>query len=211
MIVVGLTGNYGMGKSTIARMFRELGAATIDTDDIVRELLTEPALILEIKNAFGEDIVDKETVNKHMLAGIVFNYPHLRISLENILHPRVFRKVDEKVEALRSGGARLVIVEAPVIFERGYQNRFDKVVTVYTSEETAVERLKAKGVSGENALNRLKSQFPVAMKLSGSDFSIDNGDDIKKTRERVEFIYRELTALDQGEPGGPAKRNYGNN
>lgn len=211
MIVVGLTGNYGMGKSTVAKMFRELGAATIDTDDIVRELLREPELILEIKNAFGDDVVEQEGVNKQLLAGIVFDYPHLRISLENILHPRVFNKVDEKIANLRAGGAGIVVVEAPVLFERGYQNRFDKIVTVYTPDETAVERLEGKGVPVEPARKRLNSQFPIAMKLSGSDYTVDNSGSPAKTRERVEFICRELTALDRGAAGGATKRNYGNN
>jgi dephospho-CoA kinase len=190
-MVIGLTGNYGMGKSTVARMFRELGAIVIDADDIVRELLKDSAVIYEIKKAFGEDIVEGNEINKRMLAEIVFEHPHLRISLENILHPRVFMKIDEEIAKITDTSA-IVIIEAPVIFERGYQNRFDKIITVYASEGIAIQRLKEKGISEDDARKRLKSQFPVEMKISKSDFAIDNSRDLENTRRQVEEIYREL-------------------
>lgn len=195
MVVIGLTGNYGMGKSTVARMFRELGAVTIDTDAIVKELLNDQSVIFEIKRAFGEDIIQRPTcggqkteINKKMLADIVFQYPHLRISLENILHPRVFKRIDEQLNNIPD--TAIVVVEAPVIFERGYQNRFDKIITVYTSEEIAIERLGEKGISEEEAKKRMSSQFPVDMKIKKSDFAIDNSNDLDNTRRQVEEIYK---------------------
>ncbi|MDI6728652.1 MAG: dephospho-CoA kinase [Thermodesulfovibrionales bacterium] len=191
MIIIGLTGNYGMGKSTVARMFGDLGAVVIDTDDIVRELLKDSAVIYEIKKAFGEDIIQKTGINKKLLAEIVFEYPHLRISLENILHPRVFKKIDEEIAKITDTSA-IVIIEAPLIFERGYQNRFDKIITVYALEEIAIKRLKEKGISEEDARKRLKSQFPIEMKISKSDFAIDNSRDIENTRRQVEEIYSRL-------------------
>lgn len=200
MIIIGLTGNYGMGKSTVARMFKELGAVVIDTDAIVRELLKDPGVIYEIKKAFGEDIIQHSAVsgqpseiNKKMLADIVFEQPHLRVSLEDILHPVVFRKIDEEIKRLNS--ELIVIVEAPVIFERGYQNRFDKIITVFTSEDVAVSRLREKGISEDESRKRLKSQFPIAMKVQKSDFSIDNNKDLENTKRRVEEIYKELGVM----------------
>lgn len=191
MIIICLTGNYGMGKSTVARMFREFGAIVIDTDDIVRKLLKDITVIYEIKKAFGEDIVEGNEINKKLLAEIVFEHPHLRISLENILHPRVFKKIDEEITKITDTSA-IVIIEAPVIFERGYQNRFDKIITVYTSEDIAIQRLKEKGISEDDARKRLKSQFPVEMKISKSDFVIDNSKDLENTRRQVEEIFSRL-------------------
>ncbi len=190
MIVVGLTGNHGMGKSTVARMFREFGAVTIDTDDIVRELLKDSAVIYEIKKAFGEDIVKGNEINKKLLAEIVFEHPHMRIFLENILHPRVFDKIDKELKKLPEDS--IVIVEAPVIFERGYQNRFHRIITVFTDEDAAVSRLKEKGIQEEDARKRLKSQFPVEMKISKSDYAVDNSKDLESTRKQVEEIYTRL-------------------
>ncbi len=198
MIIIGLTGNYGMGKSTVARMFGDLGAVVIDTDDIVRELLKDSAVIYEIKKAFGEDIIQKTGINKKLLAEIVFEYPHLRISLENILHPRVFKKIDEEIAKITDTSA-IVIIEAPLIFERGYQNRFDKIITVFTPEEVALARLKEKGVPEDKALERLKSQFPSEMKAGKSDFTIDNTKDAENTRKQVEEIYRALLSIEGGQ------------
>ncbi|MFO0752161.1 MAG: dephospho-CoA kinase [Thermodesulfovibrionales bacterium] len=205
ILIVGLTGNFGMGKSTVARMFRELGAATIDTDAIVRELFSDPAVLYELKKAFGEEITEGGVLDKGALAALVFEHPPLRISLENILHPRVFARVEEEVGSLAAGGARVVIVEAPVLFERGYQNRFDRIVTVFTSEETAVRRLTAKGISEEEARRRLQSQFPIGMKREKSDYTIDNSRTPGDTRKQVEYVFGELAA--QADSKGARERS----
>ncbi len=196
MIIVGLTGNYGMGKSTVAKIFKELGAVIIDTDEIVRDLLNDLTIIGEIKEAFGEDVTQRtergvEVLNKKILADLIFENPYLRISLENILHPRVFKKIEEEIAEI-TNPSTVVIIEAPVIFERGYQNRFDKIITVYTSDDIAIERLMKKGISEEDARKRLKSQFPVEMKLQKSDFTIDNNKDLENTKRQVQEIYNSL-------------------
>lgn len=203
MIVVGLTGNYGMGKSTVAGMFRDLGAITIDTDKIVQELLLDTNVIHEIKKAFGDDVAVNGVLNKRMLSDIAFGTPSARIALENILHPRVFRKTDEEAAKIKDKTIfPIVIIEATVIFERGYQGRFDRIVTVFTSEETATARLSEKGISAENAKKRLDSQFPIQKKISGSDYIIDNSNTRESTMRQVEHIYQELLT---------AEKRHGNN
>ncbi|HKN19748.1 MAG TPA: dephospho-CoA kinase [Dissulfurispiraceae bacterium] len=210
MIVVGLTGNYGMGKSTVSKMFGELGAVTIDTDVIVGELLKDPEVINEIKNAIGEDIAEGNSINKKMLADIVFESPSLRVSLEDILHPRVFNKIDNKLSELSlTCSNSVVVIETPLLYERSYQNRFDRIITVYTSFETAVQNLLRKGVPEETALKRLNSQFPIEMKISRADYRIDNNDGLDATRDQVAYIYRELAALAKG--GSLSGNLHGNN
>ncbi|MGO9016032.1 MAG: dephospho-CoA kinase [Dissulfurispiraceae bacterium] len=210
MIVVGLTGNYGMGKSTVSKMFGELGAVTIDTDVIVGELIKDPEVINEIKNAIGEDIAEGNSINKKMLADIVFESPSLRISLEDILHPRVFNKIDKKLSELSLLCSNaVVVIETPLLYERSYQNRFDRIITVYTSFETAVQNLLRKGVSEETALKRLNSQFPIEMKISRADYRIDNNDGLDATRDQVAYIYLELAALAKG--GSLSGNLHGNN
>ncbi|MCL5237890.1 MAG: dephospho-CoA kinase [Nitrospirae bacterium] len=199
MMVVGLTGNYGMGKSTAARMFRELGAITIDTDDIVGKLLQDSPVIYEVKKMFGDDIAEDSSINRQKLAAVVFQNPHLRIALENILHPKVFKKIDEELDKISRSSPAIIIVEAPILFERGYQNRFDKIITVFTPEEVALARLKEKGVPEDKALERLKSQFPSEMKAGKSDFTIDNTKDAENTRKQVEEIYRALLSIEGGQ------------
>ncbi len=198
MIVVGLTGNYGMGKSTVARMFKELGAVSIDTDAIVSELFHDLTVIHELKETFGEGIVESGSVDKQKLADIVFRNSSLRIALENIFHPRVFRRIDEELARLSPSPSTVVIIEAPVLFERGYQGKFDKIITVFTSEDAAIERLKGKGVPEEKAVERLKNQFPSEMKAGRSDFTIDNSKGVEDTVRQVEEIYRKLLSSEGG-------------
>ncbi len=197
MTVVGLTGNYGSGKSTVAGMFGDLGARTLDADEIVRRLLMEPDVIKEIVEAFGEEAVSGGVVDKKWLAEWVFRDPHARITLEDILHSRVFRRISEEISQLSPDGACIVIVEASVIFERGHQGKFDRIITVFSSVETAQERLKAKGVSEEDSAKRLATQLPVEIKMRGSDFIIDNDKDIENTREQVRTIYQTLLSSER--------------
>lgn len=196
MVVVGLTGNYGMGKSRVALMFKEAGSVTIDTDAVVRKLLGEPAVIDEIKGVFGEDIAQENLINKERLADLVFQHPHLRVSLEDILHPEVFKRIDEELAMLSNNTSAavpiVVIIEAPLIFERGYQDRFDKIITVFTSEEVAISRLKKKGIGEGDVRRRIESQLPIGVKITRSDFTIDNNGDLENTKRQVEAIYQTL-------------------
>ncbi len=202
MIVVGLTGNYGSGKSTVARMFTDLGALTMDTDDIVRELLSEPAVIEEIEQAFGMDAVKCGIVDKRWLAAKVFKDASSRLSLENLIHPLVFERINRELAVINTAEEKVVIIEAPVIFERGHQSKFDKIITVYVPETVNIQRLKEKDISEADAELRLRSQLPVEIKMRGSDFVIDNSKDLKDTREQVRTVYQELLS---------GERKHGNN
>jgi len=198
MIKVGLTGNYGMGKSTVAEIFYKLGAYVINTDKIVEELLETKEIIEEIKRLFGEEVIVDGKVNKKYISKIVFDNPLMRIYLENILHPRVFEKVEDLIDKIpKRGEPLIVVVEAPIIFERGYQNKFDIIITVYTPEKIAIERLKKKGISEEEAFRRLKCQFPIEMKKSKSDYIIDNSGGIEETTVQVEAIFQKLLTLER--------------
>lgn len=198
MIKIGLTGNLGMGKSTVSELFKKLGAQVINADKIVESLLDEPDVVEEIERLFGKEVLINGKVNKNYIANIVFENPLMRIYLENIIHPKVFEKIDEIIKNLpKRGDPTIVVVEAPIIFERGYQNKFDVIITVFTSEETAIERLEKKGVSKEEAIRRLKSQFPIEMKKSKSDYIIDNSGSLEETALQVEAIFQKLIAIER--------------
>lgn len=198
MIVLGITGNIGMGKSSVARMFEELGAVRIDTDAVVSDLLGEPDVIREICELFGDHVVRDGVLDRTFIAHTVFQNTRLRLGLENILHPRVFAAIDEQVADLAKMGAPLlVVVEAPVLFERSYQNRFDSVLTVHTTEETAFRRLEEKGVSRVDAQKRMESQFPIAMKIEKADMTIDNNGTPDETKQQVRQIHELLMLLEK--------------
>lgn len=198
MIKVGITGNFGMGKSTVAELFRKLGAHVINTDKIVGSLLEEPKVIEEIIRLFGNEVLEDGKLNKKYIANIVFENPLMRIYLENIIHPRVFERIDEMIEKIpHRGEPTIVVVEAPIIFERGYQNKFDIIITVFTDEEIAIKRLEEKGIPKEEIMRRLKCQFPIEMKKSKSDYIIDNSGTVEETLQQVEAIFQKLIAIER--------------
>jgi len=195
MMQIGLTGNYGSGKSTIARMFKELGALVVDADDVVRDLLSTPAVVEAVREAFGEDAVVDGEVNKKWLAGKVFSDVHSRIELENILHPLVFEVIGDIAARNTDDPESIMIVEAALVFERGHQSRFDKIITVSVPEEMSRQRLMAKGIPEADIEMRFKSQFPIETKVRGSDYVIDNSGGIEQTREQVRTVYQELLSI----------------
>lgn len=192
MFVAGLTGNYGMGKSAVLSMFRELGAVTIDADWVVGQLLKEKIVLKKMKTLFGAGVFDKKgNLDKGKIAQRIFKNKSLRLKLEDILHPLVFERIDDFFSKTKNG-SKVFIVEAPLIFERGYEGRFDKTITVFTNQITAINRLSMVGVSPGMTSERLKCQLPINEKIKRADFSIDNSGLPEKTRAKVEAVYKKL-------------------
>ncbi|MDQ7787589.1 MAG: dephospho-CoA kinase [Thermodesulfovibrionales bacterium] len=192
MLVIALTGNYGMGKSFVLALFQQLGAVVIDADKIVRSLLSERKSVGKIRALFGETVFSENgRVNRDRLAELVFRNNSLRHSLEDILHPLVFEQIDSFLAAHRKKGI-VVIVEIPLLFEREYENRFDRTLTVFTDDETALRRLKTKGIEREKASMRLKAQLPIEEKKRRADFVIDNRGTPQETEAQVKTLYKKL-------------------
>jgi dephospho-CoA kinase len=200
MLVVGLTGNYGMGKSRILALFAKLGAYTFSSDAVVATLLTEKDVLEKIRRVIGHEAFYKNgSLNKKKVARLIFRDEALRRSLEDILHPLVFERINDFLMAVDKSANIVVIVEVPLLFERGYRKKFDKTITVFTDEETAFKRLEKTGVKRTDALLRLQSQLPIRKKMKRSDFIIDNSGSIRETTSLVEIIYKTLlTAAGHG-------------
>ena len=191
-MVIGLTGNYGMGKSFVLSVFKELGAIVLDSDEIVGQLLYDKKVILRIKKILGDRVEKQDgTLDKDEIAKIIFNNSGLRETLEVLLHPMVFDNIQNYLKKI-SGKRRLIIVEVPLLFEGGSQGRFEKTITVFTTQKRALERLMKAGVSRGNAMKRLKAQLPIQIKKKNADFLIDNNGPKQGTRRQVEGIYIKL-------------------
>lgn len=195
MLIVALTGNYGMGKTTVLEMFRDLGAATLKTDEVVGTLLKDAAVLKTIRREFGGEVFSVGgDLNREKLSSIVFKDSGKRDGLEKILHPLVFEKIEEflKEEANRATREDVVIIEIPLLFEKGYTKRFSKNIVVYTDEETALTRLQESGITRDNAVMRLNAQMPIKEKVKMADFAIDNSGSLEHTRMQVKETYRKL-------------------
>jgi dephospho-CoA kinase len=194
MFMAGLTGNFGMGKSCVLSLFGDLGAVTLDSDRIVARLLEEHRMIREIGKLFGRDVIGPDgRLDKKAVALKVFGDEASRRKIEALLHPLVFKEIDRFTEKIKDRNC-IVVIEVPLLFEGDHQRRFRKIITVYTPEKTALERLVNSGFSRAEATARLKAQLPIETKKTRADYTIDNSGTKEETKKQVEEIYRLLLA-----------------
>jgi len=192
MFVVALTGNYGMGKSSVACLFRECGAYTLDSDAIVASLLQKKAVIEKISMLLGPEVLNADgSLNKQIVADIIFHDHTALRKIEALLHPLVFQEVEAAIRKLKAN-TPLVIVEVPLLFEGGFQARFDSTITVHTNQRTALDRLKKAGISRKDVLARLHAQMEIREKKRLADYVIDNNGTRQQIRAQVKKIYRAL-------------------
>jgi dephospho-CoA kinase len=191
MLLVALTGNYGMGKSAVLNMFGKLGAHTIDADEVVGSLLKEQKVLDRIRDILGTEVFDTQGgLDRKKVADAIFKDAALRASLENLLHPLVFDGIDAVI-AQREEDA-IIVVEIPLLFERGYEKKFNRTITVFTDEATALARLEKKGIGRQDAMQRLRAQIPIRDKIVKSDFVIDNNGSPEDVMSGVKRIYEKL-------------------
>jgi len=200
MIIVGLTGSVGTGKSTVTNFFRELGAYIIDWDELAREVI-RPHLRAwkEIVEYFGKDFLNEDlTINRQKLAEIVFSDKEKVAKLNQIVHPEVFKEDERITNEIKSlAPDALIIKDIPLLFELTRPIFVDKVVVVSASEQTQLRRLEEKGMSREDARSRIKSQLPLEEKIKSADFVINNDGPLEETKKQVGEIYSLLRKGDQ--------------
>jgi len=192
MIVLGLTGSIGMGKSTAGKMFREAGVAVHDSDEAVHRLYAGVAAPL-VEAAFPGTTVDG-VVDRAALGKLVFGDPVALKKLEAIVHPLVRADADEFLARQRAAGARLAVLDIPLLFETGGRDRVDKVAVVSAPAEVQRERVLARpGMTAERFEAILAKQVPDAEKRRLADYVIDTRRDFDVTRARIGEIIADLT------------------
>jgi dephospho-CoA kinase len=201
MLLVGLTGGIGVGKSTVASMFAARGAAVVDADRISRRL-QEPGESCHdaIVAAFGRAVLDPAgRIDRKRLGEMVFADPARRTALEAIMHPAIWAVCETEIRAAAAAGRAVCVVEAALILETGQRSRFQRIVVVTALTDVQVERLaQARGLTEAEARQRLAAQWPSADKARLADFVIDNGGDLATTEAQVARVYAALMAGSAG-------------
>jgi dephospho-CoA kinase len=193
MLLVALTGNYGMGKSTVLSLFRKLGVSTLDADEIVDSLFRRKKILEKIRQLMGDSVFHNSgSLNKRKVAEIIFKNARLRHSVEDILHPFVFEKIKDFLKKMNIND-NILIIAVPLVYERAYEDKFDETIVVHTTKETALHRLGMKGVSTRDALLRLKTQMPIEEKMKRADFLINNDGPLNETTVQVEKLLKNLS------------------
>ena len=192
MIVLGLTGSIGMGKSTTAKMFADAGVPVHDSDETVHRLYAGKAAPL-VEAAFP-GTTHSGVVDRTKLAGRVLGDAAALKTLETIVHPLVRADADAFLARHRAAGAPLVVLDIPLLFETGGRNRVDKVVVVTAPADIPRARVLARpGMSEEKLAAILAKQVPDAEKRRQADFVIDTGEGMDAARTAVDAIIAELS------------------
>jgi len=191
MFVLGLTGSIGMGKSTAAAMFRAEGIAVHDADAVVHALYRgEAAPVIEA--AFPGTTRDG-VVDRGLLGARVLDDPAALARLEAIMHPLVAASRDAFLTEAEKKGARLVVLDVPLLFETGGDRRVDAVVLVTATEAVQKERVSQRpGMTPERLAVILARQMPDAEKRARAHFIIDTGGEFAATAQQVRAILRAL-------------------
>jgi dephospho-CoA kinase len=199
MLRVGLTGGIASGKSTVGRMFGELGCKVIDSDRITRQLFEAGTPVnAKVVETFGPRVVASDgSINRAVLGELVFQNPDQRQKLNSIVHPAIKERQNEFLSQAAAQDARAIgIVEAALIVEVGTYRDYDKLIVVTCSPKVQRERLRERsGLTPEQIESRIASQMPMEEKMKVADFVIDNSGDIVSTRQQVEEVYRQLRAI----------------
>ena len=192
MLVIGLTGGIGTGKSEAARQLEELGALIISADQVGHEAYTVNTEAWEqVVATFGNGILqDDKEIDRRKLGGIVFSDPSQLKKLNQIMHPRMARIVSDKIEAFRGQGVDTVVVEAALLFEAGWDSLVEEVWVTDASEEIIIGRLRERnGLSEEEAKKRINSQMDRMERIGRSDFVIDNSGDMAELGTTIKELW----------------------
>jgi len=193
-IVIGITGNIGTGKSTVAAMLSELGADVIDADKVAHEVMKAGTEVhTQVMEAFGTGIVcDGGEINRSKLAAIVFSDPLALKQLEAIVHPATLAAIMRRIA---DSPSRVVVVEAIKLIESGMVDRCDSIWVTTCSPGDQIHRLmRMRGLSREDALQRVQAQTPQINKLAKADVVIETSGSLSWTREQVERAWRQLVS-----------------
>lgn len=191
-MVIGLTGSFGSGKTTVAKLLRLRGFELIDADRISRDLFSPGTKVYQkTVESFGNGIIKKDkAIDRLKLARLVFQEKKLLHKLNSIVHPEVIRIITDKIG---KSSRRFIILDAPLLIEAGLTNLVDKLIVVNINRKEQLHRLlKRTSLNKTEILKRINSQLSLDKKVRLADFVIDNSGTLNQTKRQVKAIRRLL-------------------
>lgn len=200
MIIIGITGSFGTGKTTVTKCFKQLGAKIIDADRIAHILIKANAPTYKsLIGSFGRDILKNKSqeIDRCKLAKIVFGNKRLLQRLSRILHPAIIQRIKQEVKLIKVRSSRaIIIIDAPLLIEAGLLNLVDKLIVVAADKNTQISRIKKnKGLSKNEIEARINAQLPLSEKIKSADYVVDNSGSLTYTKKQVKEIWDELKGL----------------
>ena len=194
--VVGILGGIGSGKSTVAHLFRRYDAIIVDADEIARDVTAQPEVVRRIAEEFGGEVLTTDgALDRAALAVRVFGEGKAAAlqRLEKIVHPLVRAEVETRLAEARRQDVRLVILDVPLLLEKGYRESCDRLLFVRTDRASRLERVATRGWDEEELERRESAQTPLHEKMEAADFVIDNDGDLAKAADDVRDIVAQLS------------------
>ena len=192
MLVIGLTGGIGTGKSEAARIISEYGAVVINADQVGHEAYAPHSEIWrQVVKAFGKDVLQPNgEIDRKKLSAIIFADSQQRAMLNGIMHPPMARVVADRLGRLRAEGVPVVVLEAAVLLEAGWDSMVDVVWVTDTPEDAVFRRIQARtAISDEEIRKRIDSQMPAAERLSKAAVIIDNSGDLVALERTIKSLW----------------------
>lgn len=192
MIKVALTGNIASGKSQIENFFSLFDVKILDADKIVLDLYKNSSFLAQIKAKFQQkNLIENNQLNKDKLVFELFNDELFKKEFENFIHPIVWEKIENFFEENQK--EKFVIISIPLLFECGWQSRFDKIILATADEKVRVERLmKRNNIAENDAMKRISVQMPDKQKLQFVDFVIENNSTLDELKLFVQKVFEVL-------------------
>ena len=193
--VVGITGGIGCGKSMAAAYLAELGAIHIDADGISRALTAQNGAVLEqIRKLFGDSVFSEDgSLNRRALGDLVFSDPAAKRALEGVIHPLVQRIAMDKIEESGKNGARVAVLNVPLLFETGMDVLCDETWTLTAPADVQLARVMERdGLTREQAISRIESQMAMEDRNARATRVINSDRPIEKTRSELNQLYQQL-------------------
>ncbi|MDO5148260.1 MAG: dephospho-CoA kinase [Oscillospiraceae bacterium] len=197
VMVIGLTGQTGSGKTTACRIFRDNGFAVINADEVARSIMNPGTVCLkEVADCFGAHILNEDmSLNRQKLADIVFNNPKKLELLNSISYPHITSEILALIRENSSKGNKLILLDAPTLFESRADDFCEIIISVIADEETRLRRIMERdGLTEEQALSRMKSQHNEKFFVDNSDFIIKNNDGISGLDDIVNEMSAKIKA-----------------
>lgn len=188
MILIGITGIIGSGKSTVSRMLSQEGIPVIDIDRLGKEVTDYEEVVRDIEEVFGAEYVFNNRADIAKLREIAFVSAEIRKKLENIVHPRAREELWKRVNQFMTTGTPVVVIDAPLLFETDLYKRVDKVVVVSADMDKIKERLKLRGMDEEDANRRLPHQIPLSEKEKMADYVLYNNGSEEDLRNELKTL-----------------------
>lgn len=192
MLILGLTGNIGCGKSSLSKILMQNNIDVIDADIISRNIFEDKELLNLVFENFGENIKNLDgSLNRKALGNIVFNDDQKLVILNGLTHPKIKEKILNKINEIRNIGKSLVVIDAALLIEGGYLDILDKLIVITCKESIQISRIQLRdNLTKEQALSRMNSQMSQDEKIKYADYIIDNSGDTNNLKHKAEELIR---------------------